>query len=114
MSHFSVCVVVPQNDVSGHIHVREFEDRLTQILSPYDEQTEEMEYREFEDRTEEAKAGYEADTMQMIQFPDGTLHTIYDRAFSDKFYLEDGVIYEYGPKMDRSSRIQSVAYNEFM
>ena len=56
MSHFSVCVIVPDDGVVNNIHANNLEDHLIPVLAPFDEQTEEEKYREFEDRTEEAKA----------------------------------------------------------
>ena len=105
MSHFSVFVTVPQMNPAAPIHVDELEDRLATILARYDEQTEEDEYREFEDRTEEARTDYETETVKVVQFPDGAIHSIYDRAFCDRFYLsEDSTICEYGPNHDTKSK----------
>ena len=61
MSHFSVCVIVPDDGVVNNIHANNLEDHLIPVLAPFDEQTEEEKYREFEDRTEEAKADFEND-----------------------------------------------------
>ena len=106
MSHFSVFVTVPQMNPAAPIHVDELEDRVATILARYDEQTEVDEYREFEDRTEEARADYETETMKVVQFPDGAIHSIYDRAFRDRFYLsEDSTICEYGPNHDTQSKL---------
>lgn len=71
MSHFSVCVIVPDDGVVNNIHANNLEDHLIPVLAPFDEQTEEEKYREFEDRTEEAKADFENDTMRVVRFPDG-------------------------------------------
>lgn len=106
MSHFSVFVTVPQMNPAAPIHVDELEDRLATILARYDEQTEEDEYREFEDWTEEARADYETETVKVVQFPDGAIHSIYDRAFCDRFYpSEDSTICEYGPNHDTQSKL---------
>lgn len=70
MSHFSVCVIVPDDGVVNNIHANNLEDHLIPVLAPFDEQTEEEKYREFEDRTEEAKADFENDTMRVVRFPD--------------------------------------------
>lgn len=72
MSHFSVCVIVPDDGVVNNIHANNLEDHLIPVLAPFDEQTEEEKYREFEDRTEEAKADFENDTMRVVRFPDGS------------------------------------------
>lgn len=77
MSHFSVCVIVPDDGVVNNIHANNLEDHLIPVLAPFDEQTEEEKYREFEDRTEEAKADFENDTMRVVRFPDGSIHSIY-------------------------------------
>ena len=82
MSHFSVCVIVPDDGVVNNIHANNLEDHLIPVLAPFDEQTEEEKYREFEDRTEEAKADFENDTMRVVRFPDGSIHSIYDDASS--------------------------------
>ena len=106
MSHFSVFVTVPQMNPAAPIHVDELEDRVATILARSDEQTQEEQYREFEDRTEEARADYETETMKVVQFPDGAIHSIYDRAFRDRFYLsEDSTICEYGPNHDTESKL---------
>lgn len=106
MSHFSVFVTVPQMNPAAPIHVDELEDRVATILARYDEQTEVDEYREFEDRTDEARADYEKDTVKVVQFQDGAIHSIYDRAFRDRFYLsEDSTICEYGPNHDTESKL---------
>lgn len=76
MSHFSVCVIVPDDGVVNNIHANNLEDHLIPVLAPFDEQTEEEKYREFEDRTEEAKADFENDTMRVVRFPDGSIHSI--------------------------------------
>lgn len=109
MSHFSVCVIVPQSESGELLKVRRLEDRLQTILAPFDEQTEEPEYREFEDRTEEAKAGYETDTVQVVRFPDGTIHSDYDSEFRKRFYIREGTIYEYGPDGKRTSGLRTEA-----
>ena len=67
MSHFSVCVIVPDDGVVNNIHANNLEDHLIPVLAPFDEQTEEEKYREFEDRTEEAKADFENDTMRVVR-----------------------------------------------
>ena len=77
MSHFSVCVIVPDDGVVNNIHANNLEDHLIPVLAPFDEQTEEEKYREFEDRTEEAKADFENDTMRVVRFPDGSILSIY-------------------------------------
>ena len=89
MSHFSVCVIVPDDGVVNNIHANNLEDHLIPVLAPFDEQTEEEKYREFEDRTEEAKADFENDTMRVVRFPDGSIHSIYDDAFNKFFFVED-------------------------
>ena len=86
MSHFSVCVIVPDDGVVNNIHANNLEDHLIPVLAPFDEQTEEEKYREFEDRTEEAKADFENDTMRVVRFPDGSIHSIYDDAFNKSFF----------------------------
>ena len=68
MSHFSVCVIVPDDGVVNNIHANNLEDHLIPVLAPFDEQTEEEKYREFEDRTEEAKADFENDTMRCLLY----------------------------------------------
>lgn len=109
MSHFSVCVVVPQVYSNIRVSVQNIESCLCRILAPYDEQTEEAEYREFEDRTEEAKAGYETDTTQAVRFPDGTIHSVHDNEFTDRFYILEGAIYEYGADRKRTEKLQTEA-----
>lgn len=109
MSHFSVCVVVPQVYSNVRVSARNIESCLCRILAPYDEQTEEAEYREFEDRTEEAKAGYETDTTQAVRFPDGTIHSVHDNEFTDRFYTLEGAIYEYGADRKRTEKLQTEA-----
>ena len=81
MSHFSVCVIVPDDDVSAPIHANSLEDHLAPILAPFDEQTEGPAFREFEDRTGEAKSGYENDTMRVVRYAGGSIHSIYDQEF---------------------------------
>lgn len=114
MSHFSVCVIVPQSESGELLKVRQLEDRLQTILAPFDEQTEEPEYREFEDRTEEAKAGYEADTVQVVHFPDGTIHSVYDSEFRKRFYIQEGTIYEYGPDGTQTTGLRTEAAKSYM
>ena len=41
MSHFSVCVIVPDDGVVNNIHANNLEDHLIPVLAPFDEQTEE-------------------------------------------------------------------------
>ena len=96
MSHFSVCVIVPDDGVVNNIHANNLEDHLIPVLAPFDEQTEEEKYREFEDRTEEAKADFENDTMRVVRFPDGSIHSIYDDAFNKSFFIEEDRIYAFG------------------
>lgn len=100
MSHFSVCVIVPDDDVVNNIHANNLEDHLIPVLAPFDEQTEEEKYREFEDRTEEAKADFENDTMRVVRFPDGSIHSIYDDAFNKSFFIEEDRIYAFGSNRD--------------
>lgn len=64
-------------------------------------------YREFEDRTDEAKADYETDTMRVIRYPDGTIRSIYDRIFTDKFYIHEDVIYQYGAEKSIADKLQT-------
>ena len=109
MSHFFVCFIVPQLDHANPVTADTIDDRLSSILAPYDEQTEEMEYREFEDRTEEAKAGYETDTMRVIRYPDGSIRSIYDREFTKLFYICDDTIYQYGPEEKERNNLQTEA-----
>lgn len=109
MSHFSVCVIVPQLDPANPVTADTIDDRLSSILAPYEEQTEEMEYREFEDRTDEAKAGYETDTMRVIRYPDGSIRSIYDREFTKLFYICDDTIYQYGPEEKQRNKLQTEA-----
>ena len=109
MSHFSVCVVVPHEYSNIHVTANEIESCLHRILAPYDEQTEEAAYREFEDRTEEAKADYETDTMRVIRYPDGTIRSIYDRVFTDEFYIFEDAIYQYGPEKSKKDKLQTEA-----
>ena len=40
MSHFSVCVIVPDDGVVNNIHANNLEDHLIPVLAPFDEQTE--------------------------------------------------------------------------
>lgn len=107
MSHFSVCVIVPDDGVVNNIHANNLEDHLIPVLAPFDEQTEEEKYREFEDRTEEAKADFENDTMRVVRFPDGSIHSIYDDAFNKSFFFEEDRIYAFGPNRDRKSKLQT-------
>ena len=107
MSHFSVCVIVPDDGVVNNIHANNLEDHLIPVLAPFDEQTEEEKYREFEDRTEEAKADFENDTMRVVRFPDGSIHSIYDDAFNKSFFIEEDRIYAFGPNRDRKSKLQT-------
>ena len=107
MSHFSVCVIVPDDGVVNNIHANNLEDHLIPVLAPFDEQTEEEKYREFEDRTEEAKADFENDTMRVVRFPDGSIHSIYDDAFNKFFFVEEDKIYAFGPNRDRKSKLQT-------
>ena len=107
MSHFSVSVIVPHDYSSSHVTANDIENCLHRILAPYDEQTEEAEYREFEDRTDEAKADYETDTMRVIRYPDGTIRSIYDRIFTDKFYIHEDVIYQYGAEKSIADKLQT-------
>lgn len=107
MSHFSVCVIVPDDGVVNNIHANNLEDHLIPVLAPFDEQTEEEKYREFEDRTEEAKADFENDTMRVVRFPDGSIHSIYDDAFNKFFFVEEDNIYAFGPNRDRKSKLQT-------
>lgn len=109
MSHFSLTVIVPQVDPANPITLDTVEDQLATILAPYDEETEEMEYREFDDRTDEAKAGYETDTMRVVRFPDGTIHSIYDRAFTDRFYIYDDQIYQFRDDRRTQDKLQTDA-----
>ena len=107
MSHFSVCVIVPDDGVVNNIHANNLEDYLIPVLAPFDEQTEEEKYREFEDRTEEAKADFENDTMRVVRFPDGSIHSIYDDAFNKSFFIEEDRIYAFGSNRDRKSKLQT-------
>lgn len=107
MSHFSVCVIVPDDGVVNNIHANNLEDHLIPVLAPFDEQTEEEKYREFEDRTEEAKADFENDTMRVVRFPDGSIHSIYDDTFNKSFFIEEDRIYAFGPNRDRKSKLQT-------
>ena len=107
MSHFSVSVIVPHDYSNSHVTANDIENCLHRILAPYDEQTEEAEYREFEDRTDEAKADYETDTMRVIRYPDGTIRSIYDRIFTDKFYIHEDVIYQYGAEKSIADKLQT-------
>ena len=107
MSHFSVCVIVPDDGVVNNIHANNLEDHLIPVLAPFDEQTEEEKYREFEDRTEEAKADFENDTMRVVRFPDGSIHSIYDDAFNKSFFIEEDRIYAFGSNRDRKSKLQT-------
>ena len=107
MSHFSVCVIVPDDDVSAPIHANSLEDHLAPILAPFDEQTECPAFREFEDRTGEAKSGYENDTMRVVRYADGSIHSIYDQEFVKSFFIEDDRIYAIGPNGDRRSKLQT-------
>ena len=96
MSHFSVCVIVPDDGVVNYIHANNLEDHLIPVLAPFDEQTEEEKYREFEDRTDEAKANFANDTMRVVRFPNGSIHSIYDDAFNKFFFVEEDKIYAFG------------------
>lgn len=109
MSHFSVSVVVPSVYSGFRVSAKDIESCLHQILAPYDEQTEEEEYREFEDRTDEAKADYEKDTMRVIRYPDGTVRSIYDRTFTDLFYIDEDTIYQYSPDDRKKEQLQTEA-----
>ena len=107
MSHFSVSVIVPHDYSNSHVTANDIDSCLHRILAPYDEQTEETEYREFEDRTDEAKADYETDTMRVIRYPDGTVRSIYDRIFTDKFYIHEDMIYQYGAEKSKADQLQT-------
>lgn len=107
MSHFSVSVIVPHDYSNSHVTANDIDSCLHRILAPYDEQTEETEYREFEDRTDEAKADYETDTMRVIRYPDGTVRSIYDRIFTDKFYIHEDMIYQYGAEKSIADKLQT-------
>ena len=45
MSHFSVCVIVPDDGVVNNIHANNLEDHLIPVLAPFDEQTEEEKWK---------------------------------------------------------------------
>jgi len=94
MSHYSVCVVVPQSRVMAPVCVDTIDSSLERILAPYNEQPETDQYLEFIDRTEDAKKDYERDTIDLVEFADGSRCSIHDGKFTKRFTVKEGVIHE--------------------
>ena len=94
MSHYSVCVVVPQDRVMAPICHENIDACLESILAPFDEQPETDQYLEFVDRTEDARKDYEKDTIDLIEFADGTRCSVFDGKFTRRFKVHEGVIHE--------------------
>lgn len=94
MSHYSVCVVIPQDRVMAPVSAESIDAYLENILAPFDEQTEDVRYLEFVDVTESARKSYEKDTIDVVEFSDGSRCSIYDHKFTERFTVSEGVIYE--------------------
>ena len=45
--------------------------------------------------------------MRVIRYPDGTIRSIYDRIFTDKFYIHEDVIYQYGAEKSIADKLQT-------
>ena len=95
MSHYSVCVAIPSARLIGkEISGCAIENILDEILAPYDEGTDDYKYMTFEDKTDEARANYASDKTVAVRFPDGTIRSPYDSAFTDRFMVRGGRILE--------------------
>lgn len=94
MSHYSVCVVIPQDRVMAPVGFRSIDACLESILAPFNEQPETDQYLEFVDRTEDARKDYEKDTIDLIEFPDGSYCSVHDGRFTNRFTVSEGIIYE--------------------
>ena len=45
--------------------------------------------------------------MRVIRYPDGTVRSIYDRIFTDKFYIHEDMIYQYGAEKSIADKLQT-------
>lgn len=70
------------------------ECEIEELMAPFCESTENPEYLEFMDRTDDLKQDYECDTMNCIQFPDGTIVSEYDDRVYDRYRIKDGKVYQ--------------------
>ena len=107
MSHYSVCVVVPQDRVMAPVCIDTIDASLESILAPFDEQTENARYFEFVDQTESARNNYTKDTIDLVEFADGTRCCIHDRGFKERFTVVEGVIYELMKSDDSVEKVRS-------
>ncbi len=107
MSHFSVCVVIPEATAKNLSKSTKYwlDAALSSILAPYEECPESGKFLEFEDRTDSAQAEFKVDTVEAIQYPDGSIKSPYGKEFRDAFILENGKIYARDPSDSKARRV---------
>lgn len=94
MSHFSVCVAIPAERLTGIRFTRDaLEDIVGDIIEPYWEAVEDKKYMEFHDETEEARANYETATISAVRYPDGHVVATCTSEFRKKYcVLEEHIM----------------------
>lgn len=96
MSHYSVLVAIPSDTMegyAGHIGFGCIDGILDYLLAPYQESPEDDCFLTFQDCTQECQEKYQERTIDFVQFPDGSVCSIYDSKFDGKYMVKDGKIY---------------------
>lgn len=73
---------------------RAVEDAVSEAMGPYDENTDDPRFLEFDDMTEETEKEYRTESTQMVRLPDGKYVFPYSRAFSEKFVVREGKVFQ--------------------
>lgn len=122
MSHYTVLAAVelPELDtenLSPNRLALQVEDRLDDLLAPYEECPNDSDYMEFVDMEESARLEYLTQTMLCVNMPDGRILPAYSNIFSDQYGIYDGTVYKrrYGPlhhrkRTKKAKRIKLIDY----
>ena len=73
---------------------REVFSAVEEIMEPYCESTDDPDFLEFYDETEDISERYKNETCTVIKFPNGRMVFPYDAAFSQKYTLLDGKVFQ--------------------
>ena len=73
---------------------REVFSAVEEIMEPYCESTDDPDFLEFYDVTEDISERYKNETCTVIKFSDGRMVFPYDAAFSQKYTLLDGKVFQ--------------------
>lgn len=68
--------------------------QVDEIMAPFCEESEDPDYLEFVDIEEEEQENYESKTVDCVKMANGTVCTCYQKPFSEKFELFNGLVYQ--------------------